>query len=127
MAQGHRNIIVAQRGVRPLPHLPTTSPNSAPTPAPDTNMLYAYLHFFGGLSALGAAMFGLGIPKDSVIRYEEALKADEFLLVAHGPVEEMARTKTILDTMSPVRLDLHQDVKGMTGAPWDRPAHQSVA
>jgi hypothetical protein len=80
----------------------------------------------GGLSALGAAMFGLGIPKDSVIRYEEALKADEFLLVAHGPVEEMARTKAILETISPIRLDLHQDVK-MTGSPADRSAHQSAA
>ena len=41
----------------------------------------------GGLSALGAALFSLGIPKDSVIEYEQALKADGFLIVAHGPVE----------------------------------------
>jgi hypothetical protein len=49
--EGHRNILFVQRGVRPLPRLPVTSPSSAPTPAPDTTMLYAYLHFFGGLSA----------------------------------------------------------------------------
>lgn len=49
--EGHRNIIFAQRGVRTLPRLPVTSPTSAPTPAPDTNMLYAYLHFFNGMSA----------------------------------------------------------------------------
>ena len=41
----------AKRGIRPLPRLPTAAADSAPTPAPDTNMLYAYLHFFGGLSA----------------------------------------------------------------------------
>jgi hypothetical protein len=49
--EGHRNIVFAKRGIRPLPHLPTVAPDSAPTPAPDTNMLYAYLHFFDGLSA----------------------------------------------------------------------------
>jgi hypothetical protein len=38
----------------------------------------------GGLSAIGAALYGIGIPKDSVIRYEEAIKADGFLVVAHG-------------------------------------------
>ena len=73
----------------------------------------------GGLSALGAAMFGLGIPKDSVIQYEQALRADGFLLVAHGPVEEMARARTILETIDPLRLDLHQDVKDMAALPAD--------
>ena len=49
--EGHRNIVFAQRGVRPLPRLPVTSPSSPSAPAPDTTMLYAYLHFFNGLSA----------------------------------------------------------------------------
>ncbi|MGT2467626.1 hypothetical protein ACVOMV_26305 (plasmid) [Mesorhizobium atlanticum] len=80
----------------------------------------------GGLSALGAALFGLGIPKDSVIQYEDALKADAFLLVAHGPVEEMARAKTILETTEPVRLDLHQDVKGMAKLPADHSEHHAA-
>ena len=30
----------------------------------------------GGLSALGAALYGIGIPKDSVIQYETAVKAE---------------------------------------------------
>ena len=68
----------------------------------------------GGLGALGGAMSSLGIPKDSVIQYETALKADSFLLMAHGPVEEMARAKAILDTASPSRVDLHRDVNEMT-------------
>jgi len=49
--EGHRNVVFAQRGVRTLPRLPVTAPTSAPAPAPDTNMLYNYLHFFKGMSA----------------------------------------------------------------------------
>ena len=30
----------------------------------------------GGLSALGAGLYSIGIPKDSVMRYETALKSD---------------------------------------------------
>jgi len=32
----------------------------------------------GGLSALGAGLFSLGIPKDSILKYETALKTDKF-------------------------------------------------
>ena len=68
---------------------------------------------FGGLGALGGALSSLGIPKDSIIQYEESLKSDGFLIVAHGPVEEMARAKSILETMAPAHLDLHADTKDM--------------
>ena len=61
----------------------------------------------GGLSALGAALFSIGVPKDSVIQYEAAVKADSFLVMAHGTAEEMARAKAILGTANPSRLDLH--------------------
>jgi len=61
----------------------------------------------GGLSALGAALYGIGIPKDSVIKYETALKADSFLVMAHGTAEEMARAKDVLGTANPSSLDHH--------------------
>jgi hypothetical protein len=48
--EGHRNVLFATRGIRPLPRLPTSSPDQR-APAPDTNMLYAYLHSFNGISA----------------------------------------------------------------------------
>ncbi len=48
--EGHRNIIFTKRGIRPLPRLPISAVTPV-APAPDTTMLYAYLHFFGGLSA----------------------------------------------------------------------------
>jgi hypothetical protein len=61
----------------------------------------------GGLSALGAALYSIGVPKDSVIEYESALKADAFLVMAHGSEAEMARAKAILGTANPSRLDVH--------------------
>ncbi len=65
----------------------------------------------GGLSALGAALYSIGIPKDSVIQYEAALKADDFLVMARGTAVEMARAKAILGTANPSRLDVHAGVK----------------
>ena len=52
----------------------------------------------GGLSALGAALYGLGIPKDSIVQYETAIKANKFLIVAHGTAAEVAEAKEILAT-----------------------------
>jgi uncharacterized membrane protein len=52
----------------------------------------------GGMSALGAGLYSIGIPKDSILQYETALKTNEFLLVAHGSDQEVARAKEILET-----------------------------
>jgi hypothetical protein len=64
----------------------------------------------GGLSALGAALYGIGVPKDSVIQYEAALKAEGFMVVAHGTAQEMERAKTILGTNNPSILEVHTAV-----------------
>jgi hypothetical protein len=61
----------------------------------------------GGLSALGAALYSIGIPKNSVLRYETALTADDFLVMAHGSAEEVARAKSILGTANALRVDVH--------------------
>jgi len=50
----------------------------------------------GGLTALGGALASIGIPKDSILRYETALKANKFLLVAHGTTLEVEKAKNIL-------------------------------
>lgn len=65
----------------------------------------------GGLGALGAALFSIGIPHHSVLQYEEALKTDGFLVVAHGPAAEMERARTLLQISGPMQLDLHTNVK----------------
>ena len=74
----------------------------------------------GGLSALGAALYSIGIPKDSVIQYETAVKADNFLVMTHGTAAEIARAKTILATANPSRLDVHTGAKA--GEPAGYPA-----
>lgn len=61
----------------------------------------------GGLSALGAALYSIGIPKDSIVRYETALKADKYLVVAHGTAEEVEKAKAILKATKPAELSEH--------------------
>jgi len=50
----------------------------------------------GGLSALGAGLYSLGIPKDSVVEYETAVKAGNLVLVAHGTPEDVVKAKSIV-------------------------------
>ena len=71
--------------------------------------------FVGGLSVLGAALFSIGIPKDSVIEYEETVKTDGYLVVAHGSAAEMAGAKAVLESGNPIRIDLHENVKAHAG------------
>jgi len=64
----------------------------------------------GGLSALGAAFVSIGIPKDSVIRYETALKSDKFLLILHGTRSEVEQAKGILLRTKAEEAHMHQEV-----------------
>ncbi|HWP96654.1 MAG TPA: general stress protein [Syntrophomonadaceae bacterium] len=61
----------------------------------------------GGLSAFGAALYSMGIPKDSIIKYETSLKSDKFLLIAHGTREEVEKAKGILDTANSIDTAFH--------------------
>ena len=58
--EGHRNLLFAQRGIRPLPRLPKTAEDSPSEPAPDTQMLYRYLRQFGGLAAVHTSGTDMG-------------------------------------------------------------------
>jgi hypothetical protein len=62
---------------------------------------------FGGLSALGAGLYSIGIPKDSIVQYETAIKTDQFLVIAHGTAAEVARAKEILENTHPLYCTLH--------------------
>jgi len=61
----------------------------------------------GGLSAIGAGLYSLGIPKNSVLKYEIAIKADKFLLAVHGTAAEGAKAKDILSATRPAELNEH--------------------
>src|ERR1700690_4191832 len=61
----------------------------------------------GGLSALGAGLYSIGIPKDSIVKYEAALKSDKFLLLAHGTANEVAKVKDIIESTHPLYCTLH--------------------
>jgi hypothetical protein len=50
----------------------------------------------GGLSAFGAALTEVGVPKDQVIKYETALKADKYIMVVHGSSEDAAKVCSAL-------------------------------
>jgi uncharacterized membrane protein len=61
----------------------------------------------GGLGALGAGLYSIGIPKDSIVKYETALKTDQFLLIAHGTAAEVAKAKDIIETTHPASFTMH--------------------
>jgi hypothetical protein len=60
----------------------------------------------GGLSALGAALSSIGIPKDSILQYEIAIKANKFLVLVHGTASEAEKAKEILNNTGAG--DMHQ-------------------
>ena len=62
---------------------------------------------FGGISAVGAGLVGIGIPKDSVLEYDVALKTDKFLLIIHGSPEDVNRAREILSTTPAVTHKLY--------------------
>jgi hypothetical protein len=61
----------------------------------------------GALSAVGAGLVSIGIPKDSIVKYESALKADQFLLIVHGTAAEVAKAKDIIATTHPAQYSTH--------------------
>jgi hypothetical protein len=50
----------------------------------------------GGVSALGAALMQIGIPKEQVIKYETAIKVDKYILLVHGSAEDAEKARRVL-------------------------------
>ena len=61
----------------------------------------------GGISAIGAGLFSIGVPKDSVLKYEIALKTDRYVLMVHGTAAEAGRAREILKGTHPTELNTH--------------------
>ena len=63
----------------------------------------------GGLSALGAGLASFGIPKDSIVRYEQSLSAGNFLVLLHGTDDEVARGSELLKEVTDNEaVDIHE-------------------
>jgi DNA-binding LacI/PurR family transcriptional regulator len=61
----------------------------------------------GAASALAAALASIGIPKDTVLQYEQAIKADGFVILVQGTAEEKERARSILKTSNAKQVDAH--------------------
>ena len=70
----------------------------------------------GGLSALGAGLYSIGIPKHSALKYESSIKAGKFLLIAHGTGEEAEAARRILANTGAEELNVHQPDKPAVAA-----------
>jgi uncharacterized membrane protein len=86
----------------------------------------------GGLSAIGAGLYSLGIPTDSILQYRKVLKTgafvmvahksdsrpvsrlkkalttDKFVMIAHGSAWEATRAREIINYSNPEALDEYQ-------------------
>ena len=62
----------------------------------------------GGLSALSAGLYSVGIPKNSILLYETALKNDKFVVIAHGTAEDVVRARETLSRTNPESVEEHQ-------------------
>lgn len=60
----------------------------------------------GGISALGAALASIGMPKDRIIRFETAVRADKYVVIAHGNADEVTNAREILERVKASSLDV---------------------
>src|SRR5215469_8859754 len=70
----------------------------------------------GGLSALGAGLYSLGVPKDSILKYETSVKAGKFILVAHGTTDEVEKARGILQAAGAEQVNVHTPSEEATQA-----------
>lgn len=61
----------------------------------------------GGVSAVGAGLVSIGIPKDSVLKYDLALKTDKYLLIVHGTPEAVEKARSIISNTKPSFHEVH--------------------
>ena len=64
----------------------------------------------GGISAVSAALFSVGIPHDSIVKYETEIKADRFLVLAHGEPDDIRRAGGILRELGALSVETHDGV-----------------
>jgi len=68
----------------------------------------------GGLTALGAGLFSIGIPKNSIVQYETEVKNGKLLLVAHGTIDDVQRAKNLLDQTQATTAMVHAESEAVS-------------
>ncbi len=69
------------------------------------------------IHALNMFFAGMGVPIDSATRYESAIMADGFLVVAHGSTKQVAHAQAILASVNPLFLGAHEVPRALTSSP----------
>jgi uncharacterized membrane protein len=64
----------------------------------------------GGISALGAGLLSIGIPRNSVVQYETEVKNGKLLLVAHGTADEVERARDLLRKTQAKSTTIHAEL-----------------
>ena len=61
----------------------------------------------GTAGALAAALTSIGIPKESVVKYELEVKAGKFLILGHGTADLIEKARGVLGTTGASQLTAH--------------------
>jgi len=61
-----------------------------------------------GLSVIGSSLSSQGMPRDSIVRYEAALKTGKFVLIAYCSPKNAINAQEVLDRTEPESLEHHQ-------------------
>lgn len=77
----------------------------------------------GGVSAIGAALYGVGIPANSVLRYETVIMTDGYLVMAHDEPERIAIARQVLANAGAAHVDVHIGLKPHQGTAVTAPGH----
>jgi uncharacterized membrane protein len=65
----------------------------------------------GGIGVVGAGLVSMGVPKNSVVEYETAIKSDKFLLIVSGSASEAAKARELIERTSRAELTLYSPVQ----------------
>jgi hypothetical protein len=62
--------------------------------------------------ALAAGLEGIGLPRDSVVKYQLEVKAGRFLVLVHGPAGVIERARHLLGTTNATQVTAHVNRSG---------------
>jgi uncharacterized membrane protein len=63
----------------------------------------------GAAGALVGALTAIGVPRDSAIRYQTAIAANQFLLTVQGSTEDLEVAQSVLGPTHPLSLESHRN------------------